>query len=114
MNDEKYSIVNVYGPNRDFDKEKFLFDLFDVCADIPNDVFYTVAGDFNMYLIELLDNIAGAPHDKRIVQMFNNLLYKCLTTGYTPGPTSILLGLLGVLISFYAMKLCLTGFIHAK
>ena len=74
LNDEKYSIVNVYGPNRDFDKEKFLFDLFDVCADIPNDVFYTVAGDFNMYLIELLDNIAGAPHDKRIVQMFNNLL----------------------------------------
>ena len=74
LNDEKYSIVNVYGPNNDFDKKQFLIDLFNVCTEISDDVFYTVAGDYNMYLNEKLDNIAGAPHDKQVVQKFNNLL----------------------------------------
>ena len=74
LNDEKYSIVNVYGPNSDFDKKKFLIDLYNVCVEIPNDVFYTLAGDYNMYLNELLDNIAGAPHDKHVVQKFNDFI----------------------------------------
>ena len=74
MNDEKYSIVNVYGPNSDFDKKKFLIDLYNVCVEIPNDVFYTLAGDYNMYLNEMLDNIAGAPHDKHVVQKFNDFI----------------------------------------
>ena len=74
LNDEKYSIINVYGPNNDSDKEDFLSDLFDVCVKIPDDVFYTVAGDYNMYLNEILDNISGAPHDSRIVKKFNDFL----------------------------------------
>ena len=76
LNDEKFSIVNVYGPNNDFDKKKFLIDLYNVCVQIPNDVFYTIAGDYNMYLNELLDNIAGAPHDKHVVQKFNDFITK--------------------------------------
>ena len=74
LNDEKYCVINVYGPNNDSDKIPFLSELFDVCDKIPDDVFYTVAGDYNMYLNELLDNIAGAPHDIQIVKKFNDFL----------------------------------------
>ena len=74
LNGEKYCIINIYGPNVDVDRRKFLLDLFKVYIEIPDDVFSTVAGDYNMYLNEKLDNISGAPHDKHIVQKFNDFV----------------------------------------
>ena len=112
LNDEKYCVINVYGPNNDSDKIPFLSELFDVCVKIPDDVFCTVAGDYNMYLNELLDNIAGAPHDSQIVKKFNDFLvglglldvFSTRTIGFTPGLMLAHHGLLGASILYYVMK----------
>ena len=74
LDEEKYSIVNIYGPNIEANKIKFLYDLFSVCNEIPCDVYYSVLGDCNMYLSETLDNIAGAPHDRKVVKAFNDFV----------------------------------------
>ena len=74
-NDEPYVIINIYGPNDDTSKLSFLERVQCITSKFSNDdTKCIISGDFNMVLDNNLDIVAGHPHDKRIVQEFNNFL----------------------------------------
>ena len=74
----EYHILNIYGPNLDNEKAKFLELLGSTVHKYNSEeCFLLVAGDFNLVLNNQLDIIAGMTHDKKCVEKFNSMVRKC-------------------------------------
>ena len=74
------TILNVYGPNYDKDKQEFLTELEKYLQHLHESKNVFVAGDFNMVLSNDIDVISGNPHDSKIVSRFNKCM--CSTDMY--------------------------------
>lgn len=70
------NIINVYGPNKQQDKQAFINNLYAV-SDIVGDRKTFYCGDFNIVYCDKLDNIAGAPHRNEDMKLFNNWSNNC-------------------------------------
>ena len=79
-NEQDITILNVYGPNNDKDKQGFLTEIEKCLQHLPESKNVFVAGDFNMVLNNDLDIIAGNPHDSKTVSRFNEFI--CSTDMY--------------------------------
>ena len=79
-NEQDITVLNVYGPNNDTDKQEFLTELENYLQHLHESKNVFVAGDFNMVLNNDIDVISGNPHDSKIVSRFNEFM--CSTDLY--------------------------------
>ena len=79
-NEHDITVLNVYGPNNDKDKQEFLTELEKYLQHLHESKYVFVAGDFNMVLNNDIDVISGNPHDSKIVSRFNEFM--CSTDMY--------------------------------
>ena len=62
-NEQDITVLNVYGPNNDKDKQEFLTELEKYLQHLHESKNVFVAGDFNMVLNNDIDVISGNSHD---------------------------------------------------
>ena len=65
-----FNLLNIYGASEQKDRINFLNELNLILQTFDNEP-NIIVGDFNMYLNDELDNIAGDSHDKKDVVFFN-------------------------------------------
>ena len=71
----EFVVINCYGPCEDEQKCAYLEQLNNVCTEYNSDTCKLILlGDFNVILNNSLDNIAGKPHESKIVEKFNNFV----------------------------------------
>ena len=80
--DKHFYIFNLYAPADKDERIPFFIDLPSLLQldKIPSDSLVILAGDFNTYSNEYLDNIRGAPHNPHEVEIFNDFLDSCQLT----------------------------------
>ena len=68
-----FFIFNIYGPAAKEDRVPFFDELTSTLnlKNIPEESYLIIAGDFNSYISDHLDNIRGIPHSKKEVDSFN-------------------------------------------
>ena len=72
-----YTILNIYVPAKDSEKTAFFHYLSSVLEDLSDEEKskLIICGDFNVVLSNGLDIIAGAKHDEKYVNMFNEFVH---------------------------------------
>ena len=71
-----FTLFNIYAPaNREY-RIPFFAQLSSTLKlkDIPHDSFLILAGDFNTYVSDHLDNIRGVPHSEKEIDTFNGFI----------------------------------------
>lgn len=75
IENQNIMIFNVYGPNKEEEKESFFKQITKLVQEIaPNINNYVIAGDFNTVASNEVDIIAGNKHRPNTVKMFNNAM----------------------------------------
>ena len=76
IDDTYFSIINVYAPCINADKQSFLNNIFKSVTELQSnlDSNLIIVGDFNMVLDNKIDIIAGEHHNEGVVRSFNNFV----------------------------------------
>ena len=72
---ETFFVINVYGPNSNYDRQNFMNELYNVSRKCTSNNII-IGGDFNILMNNDLDIIAGAEHDPTAIQHFRNWVYR--------------------------------------
>ena len=76
INEVKYSIINVYGPNKKDEKNKFINSLY-AAFNSTHPENLIICGDFNIVVDNCLDIISGEKHQASEVKMLNDFVHNC-------------------------------------
>ena len=70
------TIINVYGPSVDRERQFFFQTIDEITAKMPKDAGISIAANFNIVSSNELDIIAGNKHQECAVEKFNNCMFQ--------------------------------------